>query len=77
MHATIDKAGRVVLPKRIREQVGLVPGPVEVTVEGAGVRIEAVTGDGLAQAHGRLVIPATGAVIDDETVRDLRDAGQR
>jgi AbrB family looped-hinge helix DNA binding protein len=77
MRSTIDKAGRVVIPRRIREQVGLRAGEVEITVDGAAVRIEPLAGEGLIEKDGRLVISAEGVVIDDEVVRELRDADQR
>jgi len=77
MKTTIDKAGRVVIPRPLRDQVGLEAGPVEVTVEGAGLRIEAVAGDGLTEEHGLLVIPAGGVVLADDQVRRLRHADQR
>lgn len=77
MHATIDRAGRLVIPKRLREHVGLRPGPVEVTADGNGLRVEPLAEDTLIERDGRLVIPPTGAPIDDELVRALRDAGRR
>jgi AbrB family looped-hinge helix DNA binding protein len=77
MRTTIDKAGRLVIPKQLREHVGLRPGEVEVTVEGAGLRIEPLAGESLGERGGRLVIPAAGAQIDDDLVQSLRDAGQR
>ena len=77
MRATIDKAGRLVIPKPLRDHVGLRPGEVEVTADGAGLRVEPLAGDGLQERGVRLVIPAGGAEIDDELVRSLRDAGQR
>ena len=78
MRATIDKAGRVVIPKALRERHGLKPGPVEVEADGAGLRIEPVTGDSLEERDGRLVIPPSGAEgIDDDYVRSLRDGDQR
>jgi AbrB family looped-hinge helix DNA binding protein len=40
MRATIDKAGRLVIPAQIREQVGLVPGSeVEVFVDDLSIRL--------------------------------------
>jgi AbrB family looped-hinge helix DNA binding protein len=77
MLATIDKAGRLVIPKPLRERVGLSPGVVEVVADGAGLRVEPLAGDALEQRGGRLVIPPSGVVIDDDAVRSLRDADQR
>jgi AbrB family looped-hinge helix DNA binding protein len=77
MRATIDKAGRLVIPKRLRDHIGLRPGEVEVTVDGAALRVEPLAGESLDERDGRLVIPAAGARIDDDLVRALRDAGQR
>ncbi|HZI96817.1 MAG TPA: AbrB/MazE/SpoVT family DNA-binding domain-containing protein [Actinomycetales bacterium] len=77
MRATIDKAGRLVIPKSLRDHLGLQPGEVDVTADGTALRVEAVAGEGLVERAGRLVIPATGARVDDESVRELRDAGQR
>ena len=77
MRSTIDKAGRVVIPRHIRDEIGLRAGEVEITVDGAAVRIEPLSGEGLVEKHGRLVISGSGDVIDDEVVRALRDADQR
>lgn len=67
----------MVIPKVLRDRLGLRHGVVEVTAEGAGIRVEPVAGEGLADRGGRLVIPASGADVDDETVRALRDADRR
>lgn len=67
----------MVIPKALRDEVGLRPGAVEVTVHGAGLRVEAVAGDEIEELDGFLVIPARGAKLDDEVVQALRDAGQR
>jgi AbrB family looped-hinge helix DNA binding protein len=77
MRTTIDRAGRLVLPKALRDQVGIRAGDVEVFVEGTGIRVEAIAIEDLAEEHGRLVIPSAGVELDDETVRVLRDACQR
>lgn len=77
MRTTIDKAGRLVIPKTLRDEIGLRPGEVELVRHGAGIRIEPVPGTGLEERGGRLVIPASGERVDDETVRSLRDADQR
>ncbi|MGH2948831.1 MAG: AbrB/MazE/SpoVT family DNA-binding domain-containing protein [Solirubrobacteraceae bacterium] len=77
MRATIDKAGRLVIPKQLRDHVGLRPGEVEVIAEGTGLRVEPLAGELLDERDGRLLIPGAGAQIDDDLVRSLRDAGQR
>jgi AbrB family looped-hinge helix DNA binding protein len=78
MRATIDKAGRLVIPKQLRDEIGLRPGEVEVSVYGTGLRVEPLVGDeALDERDGRLVIPAAGPQIDDNLVRSLRDAGRR
>ncbi len=77
MKATIDKAGRLVIPKSLRDGLGLRPGVVEVRAEGSGIRVDVPSEEGLDERDGRLVVPATGVAIDDDLVRELRDAGQK
>jgi AbrB family looped-hinge helix DNA binding protein len=77
MRTTIDRAGRVVIPKRLRDELGLRAGPVEVTSDGASLRVEPVTPDEVVEEDGHLVIPRGGASIDDDLVRALRFADQR
>jgi hypothetical protein len=66
-----------VIPKALRDRLGLRPGPVEVVADGAALRVEPIADDTLAERDGRLVIPASGIAIDDALVQALRDAGQR
>ena len=77
MRTTIDKAGRLVVPRSLRDAVGLTAGPVELVRDGAAIRIEPVSGEGLAEEGGRLVIPGGGQAVDDEVVRAMRHADQR
>jgi len=77
MRTTIDRAGRLVIPKTLRDRLGLVPGEVEVSADGAALRVEPITSDALEQRAGRLVIPKSGIELDDDAVRALRDADQR
>jgi len=77
MRSTIDKAGRLVIPKPLRDQLGLRPGDVELTADGAALRVVPVHDDALVEADGRLVIPGSGVTIGDELVQALRDADRR
>jgi AbrB family looped-hinge helix DNA binding protein len=77
VRSTIDKAGRLVIPKALRDELGLRPGEVELTADGAALRIVPVHEDTLVEADGRLIIPSSGISIDDELVQALRDADRR
>ena len=49
MRTTIDKAGRLVIPKGLRERIGLTAGEVDVYVDGATLRVAPVAGDDLTE----------------------------
>ena len=74
MRTTIDKAGRLVVPRALRDRIGLVAGgEVDIEVDGAGLRIEPVAGSELEEIDGLLIITGTGISIDDSMVRKLID----
>lgn len=77
MRTTIDKAGRLVVPKSLREQAGITAGEVEISLDGAAIRIESVAADELDEADGLLLLPAGGPEFDEDAVRELRLADQR
>lgn len=77
MRTTIDRAGRVVIPKPVRDAVGLRPGEVEVLIDGNGVRLEPVGQHEVELKEGRSVIPAAGSALTADDVDALRRAGQR
>jgi len=75
MKITIDKVGRLVIPRRLRERIGLAGGgTVEIDIEGTGLRLRPVVGDQVREEGDVLVIPRTGVPIDDAFVRELIDA---
>jgi len=53
MRATIDQAGRLVIPKAIRDRLGLGPGIVDVVVDGTGIRVEPIAGATLSERDAR------------------------
>ncbi|MGU3499464.1 AbrB/MazE/SpoVT family DNA-binding domain-containing protein [Mycobacterium sp. C31M] len=72
----MDSRGRIVVPKPLRDALGLVPGAtVDVSVYGSGLRI--VPGGRTARieqgSHGRLVAKAE-TVITDNVMFDLIDS---
>ena len=78
MKAVIDSVGRIVIPKPLRDALGLAPGSsVDVSRYGAGLQtIPSGCTARLVEEDGALV--ATGdTTIDDEIVFGLIDSGRR
>ena len=78
MEAIIDQAGRVVLPKPIRDALGLLPGTtVDITPYGAGAQlVPAGRTARLVEEDGALVADGDTPV-DDDVVFALIDAGRK
>lgn len=78
MEATIDSLGRLVVPKPLRDALGLGPGSkVDLTLYGVGITL--VPGGRtarLVEHDGRLVAESDTSVTDDD-VFALVDAGRR
>jgi len=71
----MDKAGRLVIPRPLRDRIGLgAGGEVEVQLDGAGIRVEPVSGAELREEGDLLLIPPAGTPIDASLVRELMDA---
>lgn len=77
MKSTIDSAGRLVIPKVLRDRLGLKQGEVDVEADGADLRVRPVADDTLDEQDGWLVVPAAGQPLTDDDVQRLRDADQR
>lgn len=79
MEATIDSGGRVLLPKALRDALGLLPGAtVEISAYGTGVQVTpgGRTARLLRDDDGRLVATSETTVTDGDLFA-LIDAGRR
>ena len=75
MITTMDKAGRIVIPKAVRQAVGLTPGDVQLEVTGTVVTLQVPTSQ-LVERDG-LLMPANGTGLDADQLRELRLGLQR
>jgi len=77
MLVTIDRVGRVVIPKALRVALGITPDTkLEIVPDGSGLRIEPVRQDRrVVEISDGLPVLARvpGAVLTDGDVRHLRD----
>ncbi|MDQ3733659.1 MAG: AbrB/MazE/SpoVT family DNA-binding domain-containing protein [Actinomycetota bacterium] len=81
MKVQIDRVGRVVIPKPLRDLLGIAPdSELEISRDGTGLRLDPVTG------HGREVVDVDGLpllrsvpghVLTDSDVARLRDSDRR
>ncbi|GAB7143932.1 hypothetical protein LRC484719_25230 [Mycobacterium riyadhense] len=65
------------IPKSLREQSGITSGEVEISLDGAAIRIEGVAAEELVEEDGLLLLPGRGPELDADAVRELRLADQR
>jgi AbrB family looped-hinge helix DNA binding protein len=78
MEAVIDQAGRVVLPKPIRDALGLLPGTkVDITPYGAGAQLVPVGRTARLVEEGGALVAAGETPVDDDVVFALIDAGRK
>lgn len=77
MRTTIDRAGRLVIPKVLRDRIGLTAGEVEIQVSGSGLLVEPIASDDLVETDGLLVLPDTGNPLTTDDIRELRLGDQR
>jgi AbrB family looped-hinge helix DNA binding protein len=78
MEAVIDQAGRVVLPKPIRDALGLLPGTkVDISPYGAGAQILPAGRTARLIEEDGVLIAAGETPVDDDVIFALIDAGRK
>ena len=78
MEATIDSVGRIVVPKPLRDALGLTPGSkVDISRYGAGVQIVPAGRTARLVYEDGLLVATGDTVIDDAIVFGLIDSGRR
>jgi len=81
MTVSIDRAGRVVIPKETRDRLGLgVDAELEVLIEGDSVRLVPVRAPGrrYVMVDGFAVLePISAVTVTDADIQAWRDADQR
>lgn len=78
MKTTIDSAGRLVVPKLLRDRLGLKPGStVDVSPYGAGLQMIAVSRTARLRTIRGAVVAESETVLTDEDIFTLLDADRR
>lgn len=78
MKAIVDSVGRIVVPKPLREVVGLHPGAtVEISRYGAGLQLLPAGRTARLEDEDGLLVATGETTIDDDDVFELIDAGRR
>jgi AbrB family looped-hinge helix DNA binding protein len=78
MKTTIDSAGRIVVPKPLRDALGLAPGTaVDISSYGTGLTVLPLGRTARLVEEGGFLVAEGGTTVTDEDVFALIDAGRR
>ena len=78
METTVDAVGRVVVPKPLRDALGLLPGStVDISRYGGGLQLVPTGRTARLVEEDGVLVAAGETAIDDEVVFGLLEAGRR
>jgi len=78
MKATIDSGGRVLIPKALRDSLGLMPGSeVDISAYGSGAFIASGGRTARLVEKDGYLVATSDTVVTDEIMYALIDAGRR
>ncbi len=78
METSIDSVGRIVVPKPLRDALGLTPGStVDISRYGAGLQLLPVGRTARLVDESGVLVATGDTVIDDDVVFGLIDTGRR
>lgn len=78
MRTSIDQAGRIVVPKSLRDRLGLTPGTsVDLSAYGSGIQILPVGRTARLVRQGGTTVAVSDTKITDDDVFALIDAGRK
>jgi AbrB family looped-hinge helix DNA binding protein len=78
MKTSIDSVGRVVVPKALRDELGLTPGStIDISRYGAGLQLLPAGRTARLVEQGGVLVATGDTKIDDDVVFGLIDSGRR
>jgi len=78
MHATVDSVGRILVPKALRDALGLRPGStVDISRYGEGLTLIPAGRTARLVEEGGVLVATGDTTIDDDVVFGLIDTGRR
>ncbi|CAN5375291.1 type II toxin-antitoxin system antitoxin VapB27 [soil metagenome] len=78
MQTTIDAVGRIVVPKPLRDALGLTSGStVDVSLYGGGLQLVPTGRTARLRSVGGTLVAESSTVVTDDMVFGLMDSGRR